>query len=169
MSTRKKGAAAPVAIPSQLGTNQRQLPAVLAGMFVEHSLNHLNGLKEMPAASLKKLRQARGSIRDWANIQFRLAFGLFLVKNVLHMEDEAASVVLPLNEAVVVNQAVMHRAKRPGAQGWVATPMEAEMIDEALDYISQIQDQVDPEDLQMAFSNAVEGFKTSMIKIALKK
>jgi hypothetical protein len=171
VSTRKKAGTLgkkPETTPAVEG--QRQLPPGLTTMFTDHSFERADALKEIPKKSLEKLGKHKGSLRDWANIQFRLAFGLFLVKAVLEMEDEAASVVLPLNEAVLVNRAVMHRAKMRIANKheWAATPMEVEMIDEGLDYINQIQDQVTPEEIKTAFENAKQGFETSMLSMAIR-
>ena len=138
---------------------QAGLPIIFA-MTTEQA----SRLKRIANDSLDRFREGKAVGIDFTNIHQRLVTGHHLCVDILHLEGDDASVFMPISEALIINHAIKDRAFENTKVNWHATPVEIEIIDEALDIIDQLQDQVSRRDLQTAFRQAQVSVKTALNK-----
>lgn len=111
-------------------------------------------LVDIPHKSLEAYRAGNVEKQDVANIHWRLVVGFFLATSILELKNDDASIVMPINEAIVANRSIMLAGHEREPQAWRASPGEIYAIEEGIDIIDQLQPQVTRRDLVMALRKA---------------
>lgn len=139
---------------------------IVAGLPVQFALSPEQAarLKNIPLDSLSKFREGKAVAQDFTNVHLRLITGLYLCEAILHLVDDDASIFMPIQEGLLVNHAIKETSVNAKDGIWRASPVEIEIVADAIDIINQLQDQVTRRELRDAFRKAQAAITTAFEK-----
>lgn len=121
-------------------------------------------LKRIPLDSLNKFQEKKATKLDSTNIYLRLVSGLYICLNILEMKEDAAAVYEPIKEAIETMRGIMFRNDGTEQTEWRMSPGETDIILEALDIVSQLQDQITRREMLFAFRESQKSIEQAFRK-----